>query len=191
LNPRLVQKGSLIGKPENYTFKELQSFVRLIHGEQIPSLEAMLDVIVTQTKIKFVYIDCKSTSLPGLDVIASIQKAALEKAASLNRNVGIYLGIPTDDILNGFLALPNYQSIPSLCELSIDDLQQANSHVWSPRWTEGLQNSEVASLHTQGKIAVTWTVDVPDFMLQYLQEGLFDGMLTDYPTLLAFYYYGQ
>lgn len=191
LNPRLVQKGSLIGEPENYTFKELQSFVRLIHGERIPSLEAMLDVIVTQTNINFVYVDCKASSLPGLDIIASIQKAALEKAASLNRDVGIYIGIPSDDILNGFLALPDFQNIPSICELGIDELQQANSYVWSPRFTQGLQNSEVASLHAQGKIAITWTVDIPTLMLQYLQEGMFDGMLTDFPTLLAYYYYRQ
>ena len=155
LNPRLVKKGSLIGEPENYTFKELQSFVRLKHGEQIPSLEAMLDAIVTETTLEFVYVDLKPTSQPGLATIASICEAARQKAASFNRDIEIYMALTTDDLLNAFLALPNFQDIPTICELTIDDLQQANSHVWSPRWTEGLQNSEVASLHTQGKIAVT------------------------------------
>lgn len=191
LNPRLVQKGSLIGEPESYTFKELHSFVRLIHGEQIPTLEAMLDAIVTETTLEFVYVDLKPTSQPGLATIASICEAARQKAISLNRDIEIYMALTTDDILNAFLALPNYQNIPTICELSIDNLQQANSHVWSPRFTEGTQNSEVASLHSQGKIAITWTVNIPDLMYQYLHEGIFDGMLTDYPTLLAYYYYGQ
>ena len=191
LNPRLVQKGSLIGKPENYTFQELHSFVRLIHGERIPSLEAMLDAIVTETTLEFVYVDCKPTSLPGLGTIAAIQQAAQDKAKTLNRDVEIYMAITTDDIFNGFLDLPNYQNIPSICELDIDKLQQANSHVWSPRFTEGTQNSEVEALHAQGKIAITWTVNIPDQMYQYLHEGIFDGMLTDYCTLLAYYYYGQ
>ncbi len=52
LNPRLVRKGSLVGKPENYTFDELHTLVRLAHGEQIPSLESMLDVIVTETTLR-------------------------------------------------------------------------------------------------------------------------------------------
>ncbi len=191
LNPRLVQKGSLIGEPENYTFKELQSFVRLIHGEQIPSLEAMLDAIVTETTLEFVYVDLKSTSQPGLTTIASICEAARQKAASLNRDIEIYMALTTDDLLNAFLALPNYQDIPTICELSIDDLQQANSHVWSPRFTDGTQNSEVQSLHDQGRKAITWTVNIPDQVYTFLQEGIFDGMLTDYPAQLAYFYYSQ
>ncbi len=191
LNPRLVQKGSLVGKSENYTFSELTSFVRLIHGEQIPSLEAILDAIVTETTLEFVYVDCKPTAEPGLGTIASIIMAAQDKAATLNRDVEIYMAITTDDLYNAFLELPNFQDIPTICELDLDKLQQMNSQVWSPRFTEGTQNSNVQSLHDQGKMAITWTVNIPDQMYQYLTEGIFDGMLTDFPALLAFYYYGQ
>lgn len=191
LNPRLVQKGSLVGKPEEYTFKELQSFVRLINGEQIPSLEALLDAVITETTLEFIYIDCKSTTEPWLATIAEIQLAALDKAASLNRDVEIYMAITTEDLFNAFIQLPNYQNIPTICELDIEKLQQMNAQVWSPRFTEGTQNEIVESLHAQGKKAITWTVNIPDQMYQYLTEGIFDGMLTDYPALLAYYYYGQ
>ncbi len=191
LNPRLVQKGSLIGKSEEYTFKELNSFVRLIHGERIPSLEAILDAIVTETTLEFVYVDCKPTSEPGLATIAAICESARQKASYLNRDIEIYMAITTEDLYNAFLKLPNYQNIPTICELEIDKLQQMNSQVWSPRFTEGTQNSTVASLHAEGKSAITWTVNIPDLMYQYLDEGIFDGMLTDYCTLLAYYYYGQ
>lgn len=191
LNPRLVQKGSLVGKPEEYTFKELQSFVRLINGEQIPSLEALLDAVITETTLEFIYIDCKSTTEPWLATIVEIQLAALDKAASLNRDVEIYMAITTEDLFNAFIQLPNYQNIPTICELDIEKLQQMNAQVWSPRFTEGTQNEIVESLHAQGKKAITWTVNIPDQMYQYLTEGIFDGMLTDYPALLAYYYYGQ
>ncbi|MDZ7624384.1 MAG: glycerophosphodiester phosphodiesterase family protein [Ignavibacteriaceae bacterium] len=191
LNPRLVQKGSLIGKSEDYTFKELSSFVRLIHGERIPSLEAILDAIVTETTLEFVYVDCKPTSEPGLATIAAICESARQKALAQNREVEIYMAITTEDLYNAFLKLPNYQSIPTICELEIEKLQQMNSQVWSPRFTEGTQNSTVASLHGQGKKAITWTVNIPDLMYQYFEEGIFDGMLTDYCTLLAYYYWGQ
>lgn len=191
LNPRLVRKGSLVGTPENYTFKELQSFVRLKHGEQIPSLEEILDVIITETTLEFVYVDCKPTAEPGLGTIASILQAALDKAALLNRDIEIYMAITTEDLFNAFIKLPDYQNIPTICELDIDKLQQMNSKVWSPRFTEGTQNSTVASLHSQGKKVITWTVNIPNQVYQYLTEGIFDGMLTDFPAQLAFYYYGQ
>ncbi len=101
------------------------------------------------------------------------------------------MAMTTDDLVSAFQQLPNFQEIPTICELTIDNLNTLNSEVWSPRFTEGTQNSEVQQLHDQGKLAITWTVNIPDLMFVYLTEGIFDGMLTDYPTLLAYYYYGQ
>jgi len=191
LNLRLTQRGPLTGPVGNYTFAQLQTFVRLIHGERIPSVEEFLDVAVTETNLKFIYLDCKSTVAPGLGTVAALQKAALEKAAAMGRHVKIYIAITSDDILDAFLALPDYQNIPSICELGIDELQQANSLVWSPRFTEGLQNSEVAALHAQGREAVAWTVDEPAFIQAYIHESLFDGLMTQYPMTVAYYYYIQ
>jgi glycerophosphoryl diester phosphodiesterase len=191
LNLRLTQRGALVGPAENYTFDQLRTSVRLLHGEKIPSLEEFLDVVVTQTTLKFVYVDCKPTIAPALATVAAIQKAALTKAASLGRDVQIYLAITTDEMLSNFMALPGYQSIPSICELGTDQLQQANSHVWSPRWTEGTPSSEIAALHGQGRIVITWTVNLPSFIQPYAQGGEFDGMLSDYPTLVSYFYYTQ
>ena len=193
LTPRVCQKGSLTGDPDSYTYKELYSFVRLINGERIPTLEATLDAIVTETTLEFVYIDCKGAyaSTSALSTAASIVEAALDKAESMNNDVKIYLAITSDDVLNAFLQLPDYQDIPTICELTIDDLYTAGSEVWSPRWTEGTQNSDVESLHANGKQAICWTVDIPSFMQTYLYDGLFDGMMTNYANLLAYYYYGQ
>jgi glycerophosphoryl diester phosphodiesterase len=101
------------------------------------------------------------------------------------------MAMTTDDLVNAFQQVPNFQNIPTICELTIDDLNTLNSQVWSPRFTEGTQNSEVEQLHSQGKLAITWTVNVPALTRQYLTDGIFDGMLTDYPTELAYYYYGQ
>jgi glycerophosphoryl diester phosphodiesterase len=193
LNPRLVQKGSLVGESENYTFKELNTFVRLIHGERIPSLEKILTTIVEETQMVFVYVDCKPSSVNNMAAIAQVCQDARDLAETIpGRNpIQIYMALTSDDVLNAFMQLPNYQDIPSICELTIDNFNQAGSDVWSPRWTEGTQNSDVSSLHSQGKKAICWTVNIPSFMQEYLFNGLFDGMLTDYPSLLGFYYYGQ
>jgi glycerophosphoryl diester phosphodiesterase len=193
LNPRLVQKGSLVGESENYTFKELNTFVRLIHGERIPSLDYILQTIVEETTLEFVYVDCKPSTIDNLSEIASI----VMKWDSVGNNtpgrdsIQIYMAITSDDLLDAFLQLPNYQVIPTICELTTDDVQQMDANVWSPRWTEGTQNSDVASLQSQGRQVICWTVSIPGFMQEYLYNGLFNGMLTDYPHLLAYYYYGQ
>jgi glycerophosphoryl diester phosphodiesterase len=193
LNPRLVRKGSLVGTVESYTYKELQSFVILKNGERIPTLDAILTAIVTDTQLEFVYVDCKPSAINGLSTIAAVCQDARDLAETIpNRApIHIYMAMTTDDLVAAFQLLPNFRDIPSICELTIDDLNTLNSDVWSPRFTEGTQNSEVEQLHSQGKQAITWTVNVPGLMFQYLTEGIFDGMLTDYPTLLAYYYYGQ
>lgn len=193
LNPRLVMKGSLVGTVESYTYKELQSFVVLKHGEQIPTLEKILNTIATETNLVFVYVDCKPSAVNDLSKIATICQNARDKAATIpGRNLlQIYMAITNDDLITAFKQLPNYQQIPSICELTIDDLNEINSQVWSPRFTEGMQNADVDALHSQGKQAICWTVNIPVLMRDYLFEGKFDGMLTDYPHLLAYYYLGQ
>ena len=51
LNLRLTQKGPMVGPVEDYTLAEIKSFVWLIHGERIPTLEEALDAAVTQTNL--------------------------------------------------------------------------------------------------------------------------------------------
>lgn len=193
LNPRLVKKGSLVGTVESYTYKELQSFVVLYHGERIPTLDAILTAIVQDTQLEFVYVDCKPSAINGLPAIVSVCQDARDLAATISGRapINIYMAMTTDDLVTAFQQVPNFQQIPTICELTIDDLNTLNSQVWSPRFTEGTQNSQVQQLHNEGKLAITWTVDVPNLMFDYLENGIFDGLLTDFPTQLAYYYYGQ
>jgi len=191
LNWRLTQKGGLVGPVENYTFAQLLAGVRLIHGEQIPSLAAFLDTVVTATTLQFVYVDMKPSSVNNMAGIIAVQQAALAKAATLGRTVHIYLAITTDEVLATFLAQPGYQNIPTIGELGIDELNQANSTVWSPRFTQQIPAADINALHAQGKEAITWTVNVPNFVQQFVEQGLLDGILSDYPGLVAYYYYKQ
>ena len=84
---------------------------------------------------------------------------------------------------------PNYQSVPSLCELSVDDVRKVNSLVWSPRWTLGTQNDLVDQMHAEGRLAVTWTIDQPPWIRDFINEGHFDGLLTNFPYVVAYYHY--
>ncbi len=191
MTPRLTLKGSLEGPVENYTFAQLEQYVRLLHGEKIPSLAAFLDTVIVATNLEFIYVDMKSTSVNFVPQIVQVQEAAIAKAALLHRNVHIYIAITTDDLFNKFIALPGYQDIPTICELSIDQLEQANSQVWSPQSNQQIPQSDIDMLHAQGKLAITWTVDVSDYLRQFIEQGQLDGVLTDYLPLASYYYYKQ
>ncbi|HUO52137.1 MAG TPA: glycerophosphodiester phosphodiesterase family protein [Gemmatimonadaceae bacterium] len=191
MTPRLTEKGSLEGPVENYTYAQLYKYVRLVHGEHIPTLAAFLDTVIVATNIEFVYVDMKPTTIDFLPIIVQVQQAALMKASLLHRNVHIYLALTSDDILNKFITLPHYQDIPTICELSIDQLEQAGSLVWSPRFTQQIPTSDIDQLHGEGKLVITWTVDVNDYLQTFIEQGNLDGVLTDYLPLASYYYYKQ
>jgi len=189
LNWRLTQKGPLVGPVEDYNFDQIEASVRLLHGEKIPSLEAFLDTLIIQTKLEFVYVDMKKTSVNAMPAILNIIAAARTRAQGLGRNVIILPALTTDEVFASFTSQPGFDTIPSMCELSIDDLHHANSEVWSPRFTSGFTKEEVAQLQGEGKKVVSWTVNVPDLIRQYMFDLKLDGLDSDYNSLVAWYWY--
>ena len=187
LNIREVQKCGLVGPIENYTYAQLNAFVRLIHGERIPTLRQALTAVVYQTGLSFVWLDTKF--IGSLEKVQTLQQEFTQLAAQRGRNVEIVIGLPGEDQLNNFLTLPDYASTPSLCELTMADVQRTNAKIWAPRFTEGTQIDNVATIHAQGRRAFVWTVDVPEFIEQFIREGHFDGLLSNYPSTTAYYYY--
>ena len=187
LNLREIQKNGLVGPIENYTFEQLSTFVRLIHGEKIPTLRQALNAVVYQTQLSFVWLDTKY--IGSLDSVRAIQKEYLQKASAAGRNLQIVIGLPGTQQLEQFLQLPDYANTPSLCELSLDDVQKTNALIWAPRFTEGTQNENVALIHQQGRLAFIWTVDVPEFITRFINEGHFDAMLSNFPSCVAYNYY--
>jgi len=187
LNPREVLKTGLVGTIEEYTYPQLQAFVTLIHGEKIPTLQQILDAALYRTPVKYVYLDNKASA--DLTVERAIQKEYIAKAAAAGRHFEMYIGIPTTDLLNQFLTLPDYASAPSLCELTVDDTRNCKSLVWAPRWTLGTQLDLAAQMHAEGRKVWTWTVDVPSYVDQYIKQGDFDGILSNYSPMVAYYNY--
>ncbi len=187
LNLREVQKSGLVGPIKNYTYEQLQAFVRLIHGERIPTLRQALETVLYQTQLTFVWLDTKY--IGSLKEVQELQKEFLQKAATLGRKLEIVIGLPGDDQLQQFLQLPDYANTPSLCELSLEDVKKTNAKIWAPRFTEGTQNANVAAVHADGRRAFVWTLDVPEFIEQFIRDGNFDGILSNFPSCTAYYYY--
>jgi len=188
LNIRLTQKGVLSGPIQNFTYTQLYYLVSLIHGEHIPTLRDALMFTVDSTLITDVYLDMKE-KVPTMSAVVPIQKEMLQRAADKGRDLHIYIGIPSTDAINDFMNQPDYKNIPSLCELTTDDVQNLNSMVWAPRFTLGTQNDLVAQMHSQGRLAWTWTLDNVDWIKEFISDGNFDGILTNYPFVVGYYHY--
>jgi glycerophosphoryl diester phosphodiesterase len=191
INTRLTQKGPLAGDIASYTWYQLSHYVKLIHGERIPSVEELLTYVVDSTNMRFVYLDMKDSA--AVPVVIPLQLKALQRAKEKGRDVLIVMGIPTTEVLNALLAYPDYQNVPTLCELTIDDFKQAHSVVWAPRWTLGTQNDLVDEVHSLDpkNVAICWTIDNPSWIKTYINEGHFDGLLTNFPYVVAYYHYIQ
>ncbi|HJW18868.1 MAG TPA: glycerophosphodiester phosphodiesterase [Flavisolibacter sp.] len=189
LNERLIQKNGLLGPIENYSYDQLYTLVRLKKGEHIPTLDEALHAVVYNTALQYVWLDTKFTG--PIDELVKIQRRYMQEAAAMGRKLEITIGIPDQQVLNNFLALPDHNNIPSVCELTPGDVAAANSRIWAPRWTLGLQNEQVQQIHAQGRRAFVWTLDVPQNVSEYMYQGEFDGILSNYPSIVAYYYYAK
>jgi glycerophosphoryl diester phosphodiesterase len=187
LNLRLVQKCGLVGGIEDYTYEQIQTLVRNIHGEKIATYREILDAALYTTKIRVVYTDTKPT-MPVAQLY-EIQQEFKTKAAAAGRQFEVLIGLPSEEKINEFKAIPNYKESPSLCETTVEETEALNSRVWCPRFTQGTQNDLVAQVHAQGRRAFTWTVDDPAYMQEFLTNGNFDGFVTNYSPMLAYYHY--
>jgi glycerophosphoryl diester phosphodiesterase len=187
INLRLCQKSLIWGNIEDFTWAQLRTLITLRNGEKIPSLRETLEYVLEETNIKVVWLDTKDVDVveASIELLTEIN----ERAVNMGRNLKIYLGIPADDIYEKFLEQPNYRNVPSLVELSIDQVREANALVWAPRWTQGTQTSTVQQMQSEGRKVFTWTLDDASYIEKFINEGQFDGILTNYPTIVSYYHY--
>lgn len=184
---RTIQGDLLIGEVNNYTFKHIRSFGRLKYGEKIPTLDEALNTIVSETNHKLVWLDIKDGETLSFAVPLILKYQQL--AATLSRDIKIAIGVPDNSIKNKFSALQQNNQLASICELSTDEVQNINADFWAPRWTNGAMTEEVNLMHSQKRKVITWTMDDRNFIKKYLAETNFDGILTNYPVIVAYEYW--
>lgn len=187
INLRLVQKSLIWGKIEDFTWPQIRTLITLRYGSKIPSLREALEFVLEETTLRAVWLDTKDVDVIPASI--ALQEEILQRAGTMGRDLKIYLGIPAQDIFDAFVAYPGHEEVPSLCELSIEQVRQANSQVWAPRWTQGIQTGEVQQMHVEGRKAFVWTLDETSYIQEFIKEGDFDGILTNYPTIVSYYHY--
>lgn len=187
LSKRLIKEDYFIGEISEYPFSFLRSFVTLKNGEKIPSFEEALKVIIYQTDLKFIWLDTKASGLvPIIDSLLKIYRPQME---AIGRNVEFMLGIPDEDIYNEYLNYENKANLPAICELEEDYVLKANAKIWAPRWSLGLLTDRVIAMQDKGKRVLVWTLDEPAFIVKFLGKSYFNGILTNYPGVVAYEYY--
>lgn len=191
INIRLTTKGPLNGPIGNFTYGQLLAWVRLIRGEKIPTLDEALTYVVDSTRLNFVWLDMKDEDPNLVSYVIPIQSAAIGRAQAKGRTLKILMGVPSDGVFGALKATPNYQSIPSLCELSPEGARELSSLAWAPRWTLGTQNDMVASVQGEGRIVLTWTIDSPNYIREFIRNGRFNGLLSNYPSQVCYEFYKQ
>ncbi|HVF81739.1 MAG TPA: glycerophosphodiester phosphodiesterase [Flavisolibacter sp.] len=189
LNERLIQKNGMLGPIENYSYAQLSALVRLIKGERIPTLREALNAVVYNTPLRFVWLDTKYVG--SLQKVRDLQLEFSQKATAIGRTVNLAIGLPDKDAFESFKRLQGYQNIPSVNELTREEVREVNSPIWAPRFTLGLQNAEVDAVHAEGRKAFVWTLDLPGSIGDFLTNGRFDGILSNYPSAVAYNYYAK
>lgn len=187
LNLRLIQKNGLDGAIEKYTYQQLQTLVRLINGERIPTLEEALETIITNTTLNFVWLDTKY--IGPMDKVQALQQKFRQRAILAGRDLRIVIGLPTQDAVDAYNALSDKANTPILCELDTAITRSLNARIWAPRWTLGPQTEEVLAMKSENRTVFVWTLDEPKFIEQFITEGRFDGILSNYSPVVAYYHY--
>ena len=189
LNLRLIQKNGMTGPVEDYTYQQLTALVRLVNGEKIPTLEEALETVINNTSLNFVWLDTKY--IGPMDKVQAIQQTYQQKAILARRDLQIVIGLPTTDAVDSYKALATKANTPILSELDTAVTRSLGAHVWAPRWTLGLQTEQVSAMKAEGVTVFVWTLDEPKFIQEFVNQNNFDGILSNYSPVVAYYHYTE
>lgn len=188
INARTMRTGSLSGKWEEFFFKEINDQVRLVDGQQLPSVEQVLNTFIDSTQLTYLWLDIKD-SKDIFRYLEPLVRNAYAKAAAQNRQVVLIAGIPSDEVAAALRARPTYTGLPVLFEQDIDLVIQNRGQYYGPRYSEGLHLEEAAIAHSKGIRMICWTLNKEKFIRKYLQQGQFDGFVTDNPSYVLYNLY--
>jgi glycerophosphoryl diester phosphodiesterase len=190
-SPRTIKGAYLLGDVEDYDLNQIKVFGKLIYGESIPTVAEALRAAIDNTGLSLVWLDLKD---PGfMDEAIRIQKEAIDYAALQGRtDIQILLGIPGRDMLNAYRSSSLKNTTPIIIELDVDDVLSPSNPTcqgWAPRWTNGIPRDDIARVHASGKKVFVWTLDVRDYIEDFLYDSEVDGILSNYPSLIAGMHY--
>lgn len=186
LSLHTMKKSLYSGLLHNYTWEELKT-KKLRKEGGILSLEEALEIMYKETELRTIWLDMKFEE--DFSLVQKLQEKYEEKAKKEGRDLKIYMGLADDRKLKLFEELPHYKKLTSLVETEPKDLERTGSQVWAPQYTQGFNKEEADAVHKKGKKVFVWSLDHPKMVKTYLEEGEFDGMVTNSAPTVAFHIY--
>ena len=188
IDTRLTQTGPLSGNWDQYSFNLISSYITLIDGQKVPSVEQVLNKFIDSTNLTYMWLDIKGNT-DIFKYLEPVIRKAYARAAAQNRRVVLFAGLPSADVIDELHKQPSYSDLPTLCEQSVDLAIENGSKFFGPRFTEGLVLDAVAKAHNNGIKVVSWTLNDKDLIKNYLANGQFDGFISDYPAYIVYDFY--
>lgn len=198
INTRLTKKGPLFGAWDQYSFAFISQYVELIDGQRVPSVEQALNAFIDSTTLTYFWMDIKGNP-DVFKYLEPVVRKGYERAIAKNRNVVIFAGLPSSDVIDELHKQPTYQSVnpayaysdplPTLAEETLDKAIANNCQYFGPRYTMGLLLPDVEKAHSEGIKVISWTLNARPLIVNYLVNGKFDGFITDYPAYVVYEYY--
>jgi glycerophosphoryl diester phosphodiesterase len=191
INIRLTEKSPISGDLDQFTYKFLEQFIDLIDGQKIPALRDCLRNFIDSTTMTYFWMDIKGNDR----IFQALQPIILEAQAhakEVGRNVVIYADLPSTTVISEFQSYPAYRadtSLKTMCELTFQDVIDNGCTRWGPRYSRGLLLSDVATAHSMGIKVISWTLNDEHLIANYMQNGQFDGFISDYPCFVVYDWY--
>jgi glycerophosphoryl diester phosphodiesterase len=187
---RLTEKSPISGDYNQYGFAFLEDYIRLVDGQLIPSLDQVCTAFIDSTTMTYLWLDIKGDE--GIfEALLPVIDKAYKHAAAVGRNVIMYVDLPSTTVIQQYQSYPPYRAsgYPSMCELTLQDVIDNGCTRWGPRYSRGLLLDEVEQAHAQGIKVISWTLNDKALIRNYIQNGQFDGFISDYPAYVVYDWY--
>jgi glycerophosphoryl diester phosphodiesterase len=188
---RLTQKSPISGDYNQYRFSFLEDYIRLVDGQKIPSLDECLTDFIDSTTMTYFWMDIKGDD-SVFEALEPVVLKAQAHAKAVGRTVVIYADMPSNTVIGQFQSYPPYRANPELltmCELTYQDVVDNGSTRWGPRYSRRLLLSDVATAHAAGIKVISWTLNDKALIENYIENGQFDGFISDYPCYVVYDFY--
>jgi glycerophosphoryl diester phosphodiesterase len=188
---RLTQKSPISGDYDQYRFDFLEDYIRLVDGQKIPSLAECLQSFIDSTTLTYFWLDIKG-DVGIFQALQPIILSAQAHAKAVGRNIVVYADMPSTTVIQEFQSYPAYRadtSLKTMCELTYQDVIDNGCTRWGPRYSRGLLLSDVATAHAAGIRVISWTLNDAGLIANYIQNGQFDGFISDYPCYVVYDWY--
>jgi len=172
------------GAVNQLSLAEMRASCMMRYGEQIPTLDAALQMMVNETELEGVYLDEKTPEgvLPSARLVAKLNEQLANRPD--RGPFTAVIGIPTDEVLDAWRSakatLLDEGITPPDCllEYDADKVHAEGCILWGPTWTEGPQPDNVQKLRDQGVGTIFWTINESEFIEGFLTISKPKGIIT-------------